>query len=165
MLLPPHAPSHTLTTQTDRVAATHTHTHVCIEHCLTESYLEHTRIAQQPQSDWRHFSEASTERVLFHAVWPVLCCQLLPVSCYYCSAITLQFSIKSTSISYQYAIMSTSRALQLYLCASIRGESVNKSFINQLIGCMKQYGVVLTEHIGYEQCEQSHTTDRGEDTL
>jgi hypothetical protein len=53
-------------------------------------------------------------------------------------------------------------ALKIYFCASIRGEEVSKPFLNKLMGHLKtKHGKVLTEHIGYDQCEHVDQTNRG----
>lgn len=52
--------------------------------------------------------------------------------------------------------------LRIYFCASIRGEEVSKPFLNQLMGHLKSHhGRVLTEHIGYDQCEHADQTNKG----
>lgn len=49
--------------------------------------------------------------------------------------------------------------LLIYFCASIRGETLNKSIAREIVQHIQQYGTVLTEHIIAEQCELSTTTN------
>jgi len=54
------------------------------------------------------------------------------------------------------------RQLQLYFCASIRGELVSKPFLGKLIDHLRtNHGPVLTEHIAFDVCEKPDMTDRG----